>query len=131
MRKRILVVDSSPASLRLIALALEVKDYEVITAADGVEGLRMAQQGAPDLLILDVMLPEMDGFEVCHQLRSHRDHSLARLPILMLTARSQGLDPVRAEEVSVDSYLPKDVLTREELTEAVGALLAQREEQRV
>lgn len=131
MAKKILVVDDSPSILRLVGRTLEAEGFEVITAADGVEGLSRALDESPDLLILDVTLPRMDGFEVCRRLRSHHDPSLARLPIVMMTGRSQGEDLVNAEEVGADYYLRKRRLMLDELRRAVKALLARREVERV
>ncbi len=130
MTKKILVVEDDPAALRLSSYTLEAEGYDVITAANGVEGLRKAQQEAPDLIVLDIMLPGIDGFEVCHRLRSGLDAPQARMPILMLTAKSQEADREMCQKVGADLYLAKPA-TPEELTEAVKGLLAEREEQRV
>lgn len=127
---KILVVEDDPASLRLVSYALEAEGYEVVTAVNGVEGLRKAQQEAPDLVVLDVMLPGIDGFEVCHRLCSDPDNPQARTPILMLTAKSQEADREMGQKMGADLYLAKPA-TPEELTQAVNELLAQREEQRV
>jgi DNA-binding response OmpR family regulator len=128
MTKKILVVEDDPAALRLASYTLESEGYEVITALNGVEGLRKAQQEAPDLVVLDIMLPGVDGFEVCHRLRSDPESRQARMPVLMLTAKSQEADREMGQKVGGDLYLAKPV-TPEELTEAVKALLAQPEEQ--
>ena len=77
MKKKILVVDDSIAIRQLVRRALEAEGFDVITAADGVEGLSWALDDAPDLLVLDVILPGIDGFEVCRRLRSHHDPSPA------------------------------------------------------
>ena len=130
MTEKILVVEDDPAALRLVSYTLESEGYEVITDVNGLEGLRKARQEAPDLMVLDVMLPGVDGFEVCHRLRSDPEHTQARMPILMLTAKSQEEDREVGRKVGGDLYLAKPA-TPEELTEAVRALLAQREEQRV
>lgn len=130
MTKKILIVEDDPAALRLASYTLESEGYEVITAVNGVEGLRKAQQEAPDLVVLDIMLPGIDGFEVCHRLRSDPDAPQARTPILMLTAKSQEADREMGQKVGGDLYISKPA-TPEELTEAVKGLLAQREEQRV
>ncbi len=130
MTKKILVVEDDPAALRLTSYTLEAECYEVITAVNGVEALRKADQEAPDLVVLDIMLPGIDGFEVCHRLRSDPESPQARMPILMLTAKAQEEDREVGRKVGGDLYLAKPA-TPEELTEAVRALLAQREEQRV
>jgi len=130
MTKKILVVEDDPAALRLVSYTLESEGYEVITAVNGLEGLRKARQETPDLMVLDIMLPGVDGFEVCHRLRSDPERTQARMPVLMLTAKSQEEDREMGSKVGGDLYLAKPA-TPEELTEAVRALLAQREEQRV
>ncbi len=130
MTKKILIVEDDPAALRLTSYTLEAEGYEIITAVNGVEALRKAQQEAPDLVVLDIMLPGIDGFEVCHRLRSDPESPQARMPILMLTAKSQEADREMGQKVGGDLYVAKPA-TPEELTEAVKGLLAQREEQRV
>ena len=130
MTKKILVVEDDPAALRLTSYTLETEGYEVITATNGVEGLRKAQQETPDLVVLDVMLPGIDGFEVCHRLRSDPESPQARMPILMLTAKSQEADREMGQKMGGDRYISKPA-TPDELTKAVKGLLAEREEQRV
>ena len=127
MREKILVVEDDPAALRLVSFTLESAGYEVIPAANGIEGLRKAQEEAPDLLVLDLMLPGIDGYEICHRLRSDPAGRERRLPILMLTAKSREADRAMAEKMGVDLYLSKPV-TPEEITAAVHSLLSQRQE---
>ena len=125
MREKILVVEDDPAALRLVTFTLESAGYKVIPAANGIEGLRKAQEEAPDLLVLDLMLPGIDGYEVCHRLRSDPAGRERRLPILMLTAKSQETDRAMAEKMGVDRYLCKPA-TPEEITAAVCSLISQR-----
>lgn len=126
MAEKILVVEDDPAALRLVSYTLESAGYQVDSAVNGVEGLRKAQQETPDVLVLDVMLPGIDGFEVCHRLRSSSTAPQNRLPILMLTAKSQDADRAAGEKVGADLYLTKPATPRE-ITAAVQSLLAQRE----
>ena len=128
MREKILVVEDDPAALRLVTFTLESAGYEVIPAVNGFEGLRKAQEEQPDLLVLDLMLPGIDGYEVCHRLRSDPAGWERRLPILMLTAKSQETDRAMAEKMGVDLYLSKPVAP-EEITAAVHSLLSQRQEE--
>ena len=128
MREKILVVEDDPAALRLVTFTLESAGYEVIPAVNGIEGLRKAQEEAPDLLVLDLMLPGIDGYEICHRLRSDPAGRERRLPILMLTAKSQETDRAMAEKMGVDLYLSKPV-PPEEITAAVHSLLSQRQEE--
>ncbi len=130
MRAKILVVEDDPAALRLVTFTLESAGYEVISTVNGFAGLRKAQEEQPDLLVLDLMLPGIDGYEVCHRLRSDPAGRERRLPILMLTAKSQQADRTMAEQVGVDLYLSKPV-TPDEITAAVDSLLSQSQEKHV
>jgi len=107
MNKKILVIDDTPSSLRLTGYTLEKKGYQIITASDGLEGLRKAREEHPDLIILDVMLPGLDGYEVCHQLRQKPE--TATLPILMISAKAHQDDKDIALRVGADDYLTKPV----------------------
>ncbi len=127
MAEKILVVEDSPTALRLVTFTLESAGYSVISAVNGLEGLRKAQEEGPDLIVLDVMLPGIDGFEVCHRLRANSDGHQARLPILMLSAKSQEADRLTGEKVGADRYLPKPA-TPEEITDAVRGLLDARKD---
>lgn len=123
MAEKILIVEDDPAALRLVSFTLESAGYQVVTAVNGVEGLRKAQEETPDLMVLDVMLPGIDGFEVCHRLRSDPATSQGRLPILMLSAKSQEADRAMGEKVGADLYLPKPAAP-EEIMAAVRGLLS-------
>ncbi len=127
MAEKILVVEDDLSALRLISFTLESAGYEVISAVNGFEALRKAQEEAPDLLVLDLMLPGIDGYEVCHRLRSRSVGPGAHLPVLVLSAKSQEADRAMAEKVGADLYLTKPV-TPEEITAAVHSLISQRQE---
>lgn len=101
----VLVVDDDPPILDLLELSLSLDGHTVIRASDGAEGLRLARERNPDLVILDAMMPEMDGLEVARQIRL--DEALQELPIIMLTAKSQEQDVWRGWQCGVDSYLTK------------------------
>ncbi|MDQ6644671.1 MAG: response regulator transcription factor [Chloroflexota bacterium] len=120
MVRKILVVDDEPVLVETIAYNLEQAGYQVITAADGASALQAARREVPDLIILDIMLPEMDGLEVCRQLR--RENSTATIPIMMLTAKSDEIDKVVGLEVGADDYVTKP-FGRRELLARVRALL--------
>ncbi|OGO43807.1 MAG: hypothetical protein A2137_02685 [Chloroflexi bacterium RBG_16_58_8] len=105
MSKKILVIEDDPATSRLVDYSLRHEGYEVTLAANGLEGIRKAHVEAPDLVILDVMLPGMDGFEICHRLRS--EPATARLPILMFSAKAQDIDKNTGLKVGADDYLAK------------------------
>lgn len=120
MGRKILVVDDEAVLVETIAYNLEQAGYQVLTAADGASALEVAHRDAPDLIILDIMLPEMDGLEVCRQLR--REGTTATTPIIMLTARGDEIDKVVGLEVGADDYVTKP-FGRRELLARVRALL--------
>jgi len=111
MKHKVLIVDDEPDAVELIAFNLKGAGLDVITAADGNEALKKASQHAPDLIVLDVMLPEVDGLEVCKVLR--RDRKTTGIPILMLTARAAEIDRVLGLELGADDYVTKPFSPRE------------------
>ncbi len=119
--KRILVVDDEPTLVATVKYNLERESYNVITASDGESGLAAARAEQPDLVILDLMLPDLDGFEVCRILRREMT-----APILMLTARSEEVDKVVGLEMGADDYVTKPFGMRE-LLARVRALLRRAE----
>ena len=124
MSKRILVVEDDPASLRLTQYILEHGGYEVLTAQNGLEGLKIAQNEEPDLVILDLMLPGIDGLDICYQLRT--EPKTAKLPILMLSAKAREVDKDVGRKVGVDDYITKPA-SPTEIINKVEALLAAQE----
>ncbi len=118
--RKVLLVDDEPVLVETIAYNLQQAGYEVTTAADGASALEAARREAPDLVILDIMLPEMDGLEVCRLLR--REHNTATTPIMMLTAKGEEIDKVVGLEVGADDYVTKP-FGRRELLARVRALL--------
>src|SRR5881296_583825 len=106
---RILIVEDEPAMVAGLRDNFEFEGYDVITAPDGVAGLERALKEAPDLVILDVMMPRMSGLDVCKQLKSKRPS----LPIIMLTARGQEVDKVVGLELGADDYVTKPFSIRE------------------
>jgi DNA-binding response OmpR family regulator len=111
MKPRILVVDDEPDVLDLVTYNLGQAGFQTETAADGAEALRKARSSAPDLILLDLMLPEMDGLEVCKLLR--RDTKTSAIPIIMLTARASEIDRIVGLELGADDYVPKPFSPRE------------------
>ncbi|HVL92873.1 MAG TPA: response regulator [Acidimicrobiales bacterium] len=101
----ILVVDDDPVIQQLLRVSFEMEGYEVITASDGVAGLERARAERPDLLILDVMMPRMNGIEVARALKS--DPGTASIPILMLSAKAQAADVSAGGASGVDDYVTK------------------------
>lgn len=108
MNHRILVVDDEPAVSDLLAYNLRKAHYEVVTAADGREALRLAGETAPDLILLDLMIPEVEGLDVCRELRKTSD-----VPIIMITARGEEIDRVVGLELGADDYITKPFSVRE------------------
>jgi two-component system alkaline phosphatase synthesis response regulator PhoP len=123
MTKKILVIEDDPAISRLVDYSLRHEGFEVISASNGLEGIRKAHNDGPDLVILDVMLPGMDGFEICHRLRAETD--TAQLPILMFSAKAQDIDKDTGLKVGADDYLPKPAAPAEIISH-VEALLAKK-----
>jgi len=105
------VVDDEPDVLDLVTYNLGQAGFATETAADGAEALRKARSSAPDLILLDLMLPEMDGLEVCKLLR--RDTKTSAIPIIMLTARASEIDRIVGLELGADDYVPKPFSPRE------------------
>jgi two-component system alkaline phosphatase synthesis response regulator PhoP len=123
MDKKILVIEDDPATSRLVDYALRHEGYQVLTAPNGLTGIRKVREEKPDLLILDVMLPGMDGFEICHRLRS--DPATASLPILMLSAKAQEIDRNTGAKVGADEYLAKPA-DPSEIVSRVASLLTKK-----
>lgn len=117
MKEKVLVVDDEPTLLETLEYNLRRQGYDVYTAADGPAALQMARRAHPDVIVLDVMLPGLDGFDVCRILRQEMS-----APILMLTARDDEIDRVVGLEVGADDYLTKPFSMRE-LMARVKALL--------
>jgi two-component system phosphate regulon response regulator PhoB len=111
MKPKILVVDDEPDAVELVAFNLKAAGYDVVTAADGDAALKKAQTALPALIVLDVMLPEVDGLEVCKILR--RDPKTAGIPIIMLTAKAAEIDRVLGLELGADDYVTKPFSPRE------------------
>jgi two-component system, OmpR family, response regulator RpaA len=102
---RILVIDDDAAIAELVKVNLEILGHQCSTASDGVKGLALAQQNRPDLIILDVMMPDLSGFTVCQRLRQNT--GTAGIPVLMLTALSMTKDKVQGFDSGCDDYLDK------------------------
>lgn len=117
-KERILVVEDEESILMALEDDLGLEGYEVDTASDGLRGLELAREGSYDLVILDVMLPGKDGFDVCRELRGEG----VSTPVLMLTAKSQEIDKVLGLELGADDYVTKPFSPRE-LVARVRAIL--------
>jgi len=106
--KRVLVVDDDAKTVELVKLYLNRDGYRILTAYDGIEALRLAREKHPDLIVLDLMLPGIDGFQVCRTLRDESD-----VPIIMLTARTTDQDKLAGLDLGADDYVTKPFSPRE------------------
>lgn len=121
---KILVIEDDPAILRLLQRGLTMEGYQVDTAVDGESGLKLFQERQPDLIVLDLMLPGMDGMEVCQRIRQK-----SKVPILILTAKDAIQDRVEGLDAGADDYLVKP-FNLEELLARIRALLRRTEQER-
>lgn len=108
MKKRILVVDDEVGALTLIGIMLERGGFSVLKAKDAHDALAVLEQNLPDLIILDVMMPGMDGITLCRHIRDRRE--MTGIPILILSARNDGDSVMRGMEAGANDYLPKPIL---------------------
>lgn len=110
---RVLVVDDDRNLRKIISTNLELAGYEVTTASDGREALTKIEADVPDLLLLDLMMPHMDGYEVARHVRSHANPTIANVPIIILTAKGETEDKLRGFEAGADDYITKPFGPRE------------------
>jgi two-component system, OmpR family, alkaline phosphatase synthesis response regulator PhoP len=103
--KKILVVDDEPDLVETVRYPLEMEGYQVLVAYNGEDGLNQARKDGPDLIILDLMLPKLDGYKVCRLLKF--DERYKHIPILMLTAKTQEKDKLLGKETGADEYMTK------------------------
>ena len=111
VRPKILIVDDEPEAVELLEFNMKQAGYEVLVAADGAEALKKAHLALPSLILLDLMLPEVDGLEVCKMLR--RDPATANIPIVMVTAKATEIDKILGLELGADDYITKPFSPRE------------------
>ena len=105
MNKKVLLIDDEPDISFLVAARLTALGCQVITAVDGQEGLNLARKESPDLILLDLMLPKVDGYKVCRMLKF--DKAYEHIPIVIFSAKGSDADRKLAEEVGADAYLTK------------------------
>jgi phosphate regulon transcriptional regulator PhoB len=125
--KRILVIEDDPDIVELLRYNLEKEDFHVTSAADGKKGLELVRRGSVDLVILDLMLPQLSGLEVCKEIR--RSPELSSLPVIVLTARGEEWDRVLGLELGADDYVTKPFSIRE-MVARVRALLRRAEREK-
>ncbi|HHT25696.1 MAG TPA: response regulator transcription factor [Firmicutes bacterium] len=117
MAQRVLVVDDEPAILELVSFNLRKEGYDVLTASDGNAALSVFRAEKPDLVILDLMIPDPDGYEVCRQIRAE-----SSVPVIMLTARTEERDRVKGLDIGADDYVVKPFSPRELLARVRAVL---------
>src|SRR3989338_1217841 len=118
---RVLLVDDEPSIVKMVGKRLEVEGFDVVVALDGQEGLTKAQTEQPDLIILDLMLPKLNGYEVCTMLK--QDTRYQKIPIMMFTAKAQDKDEKLGMECGANGYVRKP-FRAQELLEKIRSLLA-------
>lgn len=119
-KPKILVVDDENHILELVKFNLEKEGYQTVLAHDGLEAFESVKREKPDLIVLDVMLPKMDGFEVCRMIQ--KETELGDIPIIMLTARSEEIDKILGLEIGADDYITKPFSPRELLARVKARL---------
>ena len=120
-KQRILLVDDEPSIVKMVGKRLEVEGFEVVVAMDGQEGLSRAQTERPDLIVLDLMLPKLNGYEVCTMLK--QDARFQRIPIILFTAKAQEKDEKLGMECGANAYVRKP-FRAQELLEKIHGLIA-------
>lgn len=113
--KKILIVDDEAHILELVKVCLEDSGFDVIEAYDGIEALDKAKTEKPDIILLDIMIPKLDGYEVCRKIK--QDEETKSIPVVMLTAKGQEVDKVKGFQSGADSYMTKPFSPLRLLTE--------------
>jgi len=114
-KKKVMIVDDEAHIVELVRVCLEDSDYDIIEAYDGEEAVDKTREELPDLILLDIMLPKMDGYEVCKILKGSEDTK--SIPIVMLTAKGQEVDKVKGFQAGADAYMTKPFSPLRLLTE--------------
>ena len=122
MPKKILLADDEADIVNLVSARLKANGYEVLSASDGETALKLAKEGQPDVVILDVMMPKLDGYKVCRLLKF--DSRYKGIPVIMLTARTQPEDIQLAAECGADAYMTKPLNSQEFLAKIAELLSA-------
>lgn len=120
-KSRVLLVDDEPSIVKMVSKRLEVEGFDVLVAMDGQEGLAKAQTESPDLIILDLMLPKLNGYEVCTMLK--QDTRYHKIPVVLFTAKAQAKDEQLGLECGANAYLRKPFQAKE-LLDKIRSLLA-------
>ncbi len=121
MGKVILIVEDDPKSMTLTKDLLKISGYTTIQATDGKQGVELAKAAKPDLILMDIMMPKMDGYTACHDIKA--DEATRNIPVVMLTAVGYELNKKLAKQMGADGYVTKP-FGRQELIDAISPLLA-------
>lgn len=127
-RKRILVVDDEVYIVHILEFSLSMEGYEVLTAFDGEEALQVVEENSPDLIVLDIMMPKIDGYEVCRHLRS--EERFADIPIILLSAKGRPIDREEGMKAGANDYITKPFRPRK-LLEKIEELLSEADQGQV
>ncbi|MFH0799835.1 MAG: response regulator [Pseudomonadota bacterium] len=119
-KKRILIIDDEREIADLLKVRLEMANYEVLTANDGQEGLDRARSDKPDLILLDVMMPKLNGYQACRELKN--SESTKNIPVMILTAKTQDSDKFWGKEVGADDFITKPFESSNLLKKVKGLL---------
>jgi two-component system alkaline phosphatase synthesis response regulator PhoP len=122
-KKRVLVVDDEIYILQILEFSLEVEGYEVLTAQNGEEAIEVARSSRPDVIVLDIMMPKMDGYEACRLLKA--DPELGEVPVILLSAKGRNIDQEIGFEAGAEEYITKPFSPRK-LIERIKVLLEDR-----
>lgn len=121
VKPRILIIDDEPTIIKMVSKRLEVEGFDVLIAMDGQEGLTKAQTESPDLIVLDLMLPKLNGYEVCTLLK--QDARFQKIPVMLFTAKAQMKDEQLGKECGANAYMRKPFQAKE-LVDTIRTLLA-------
>ena len=122
MKGKILVVDDTALNVKVLLDVLTFKGYEVLTASGGVAALQIATSQKPDLILLDVMMPDMNGYDVCRSIRLNPDAKISTIPVIMITALDPNKERITGLEAGADDFLPKPI-NQPELLASVDSLI--------
>ncbi|SKA83539.1 two-component system, OmpR family, alkaline phosphatase synthesis response regulator PhoP [Caloramator quimbayensis] len=125
--EKVLIIDDESNIVELIKYNLEMNCYKVLYAYDGNEGLNIAREEKPDLILLDIMLPKMDGFDVCKEIKKDKD--IEHIPIIMLTAKGEEFDKILGLELGADDYITKPFSIRELLARIKAVMRRNKKEE--
>jgi CheY-like chemotaxis protein len=121
MGKTILIVEDEPKNMTLTRDLLKISGYETIEAVDGKQGVEKAKSAKPDLILMDIMMPKLDGYSACREIKA--DQSTKNIPVVMLTAVGYDLNKKMAKQMGADGYVTKP-FSRQQLIDAISPLLA-------